>query len=179
MVYQETSLVPSLTVAQNLYLTDAKRFHRLRGIYIAGQQFLQSLNFHVDPTAMVASLGAGQQQMVEIARAVHHNAQVIIFDEPTVDADAGGEAPVLRARSAAASSAASRSSSSAMRWRRRLPISDRITILRDGEHVVTDVTSQRSTARRSSAPWSAARCPTSSTARTRTGNGAAAPARRC
>jgi simple sugar transport system ATP-binding protein len=37
MVYQETSLVPSLTVAQNLYLTDAKRFHRLRGIYIAGR----------------------------------------------------------------------------------------------------------------------------------------------
>ena len=51
MVYQETSLVPSLTVAQNIYLTDEKRFHRLRGIYIAGQQFLQSLNFHVDPTA--------------------------------------------------------------------------------------------------------------------------------
>ena len=83
MVYQETSLVPSLTVAQNIYLTDQKRFHRLRGIYIAGQQFLQSLNFHVDPTAMVSSLGAGQKQMVEIARAVHHNAQVIIFDEPT------------------------------------------------------------------------------------------------
>ena len=83
MVYQETSLVPSLTVAQNIYLTDEKRFHRLRGIYIAGQQFLQSLNFHVDPTAMVSSLGAGQKQMVEIARAVHHNAQVIIFDEPT------------------------------------------------------------------------------------------------
>jgi ABC-type uncharacterized transport system ATPase subunit len=38
MVYQETSLVPSLTVAQNLYLSDAKPFNRLRGIYIAGQQ---------------------------------------------------------------------------------------------------------------------------------------------
>src|SRR5690349_4091551 len=83
MVYQETSLVPSLTVAQNIYLTEAKRFHRLRGIYIAGQQFLQSLNFPVDPTAMVSGLGAGQKQMVEIARAVHHKAQVIIFDEPT------------------------------------------------------------------------------------------------
>ncbi len=32
---------------------------------------------------MVSGLGAGQKQMVEIARAVHHNAQVIIFDEPT------------------------------------------------------------------------------------------------
>jgi simple sugar transport system ATP-binding protein len=83
MVYQETSLVPSLTVAQNIYLTDARRFHRLRGTYIAGQQFLQSLNFHVDPTSLVATLGAGQKQMVEIARAAHRTAQVIIFDEPT------------------------------------------------------------------------------------------------
>jgi simple sugar transport system ATP-binding protein len=47
MVYQETSLVPSLTVAQNLYLGDEKFFNRLRGTYIAAQQFLQSLNFPV------------------------------------------------------------------------------------------------------------------------------------
>ena len=83
MVYQETSLVPSLTVAQNLYLADARWFNRLRRIYIAAQQFLQSLNFPVDPAALVSSLGAGQKQMVEIARAVHHKAGVIIFDEPT------------------------------------------------------------------------------------------------
>ena len=70
MVYQETSLIPSLTVAQNLYLMDARLFNRLRGIYIAAQQFLQSLNFPVDPTALVSGLGAGQKQMVEIARAV-------------------------------------------------------------------------------------------------------------
>jgi simple sugar transport system ATP-binding protein len=69
MVYQETSLVPSLTVAQNLYLTDNKRFHRLRGIYIAGQQFLQSLiSTSIRPPSSRAS-GAGQKQMVEIARA--------------------------------------------------------------------------------------------------------------
>ena len=53
MVYQETSLVPSMTVAQNLYLGDEKFFNRLRGIYIEAQQFLQSLNFPVDPTAIV------------------------------------------------------------------------------------------------------------------------------
>ena len=74
-VFQETSLVPSMTVAQNLYLGDEKFMNRLRGVYIAAQQFLQSLNFPVDPTAMVASLGAAKRQMVEIARAVHHNSQ--------------------------------------------------------------------------------------------------------
>ncbi|HZT17851.1 MAG TPA: ATP-binding cassette domain-containing protein, partial [Dongiaceae bacterium] len=83
MVFQETSLVPSMTVAQNLYLGEEKLLNRLRGVYIAAQQFLQSLNFPVDPAATVASLGAAKRQMVEIARAVHHNAAAIIFDEPT------------------------------------------------------------------------------------------------
>ena len=139
MVYQETSLVPSLTVAQNIYLTDDKHFHRLRGIYIAGQQFLQSLNFHVDPTALVSTLGAGQKQMVEIARAVHHNARVIIFDEPTATLTPEEKHQFF---------------SLVERLRKRgvsiifishaleeaLSISDRITVMRDGEHVITDET---------------------------------------
>src|ERR1700728_1703817 len=71
MVFQENTLVPSMTVAQNLYLGDEKFFNRLRGLYIAAQQFLASLNFNVDPWATVATLGAAKKQMVEIARAVH------------------------------------------------------------------------------------------------------------
>ncbi len=140
MVYQETSLVPSLTVAQNIYLTDARRFHRLRGTYIAGQQFLQSLNFHVDPTSLVATLGAGQKQMVEIARAVHHNAQIIIFDEPTSTLTPEEKHQFfslvgrLRARGVSIIFI-----SHALE--EALLISDRITVMRDGQHVVTDVTS--------------------------------------
>lgn len=140
MVYQETSLVPSLTVAQNIYLTDDKHFHRLRGIYIAGQQFLQSLNFHVDPTAMVASLGAGQKQMVEIARAVHHNAKVIIFDEPTATLTPEEKhqffALVARLKERGVSIIFI---SHALE--EALQIADRITVMRDGQHVVTDVRS--------------------------------------
>ncbi len=83
MVFQETSLVPSMTVAQNLYLGAEGVLNRLRGVTIQAQQFLQSLNFTVDPTALVGSLGAAKKQMVEIARAVRLNARLIIFDEPT------------------------------------------------------------------------------------------------
>ena len=83
MVFQETSLVPTMTVAQNLFLGQEHFFNRLRGIYIAAQQFLQTLQFDVDPTATVSLLGAAKKQMVEIARAVLHKAKVIIFDEPT------------------------------------------------------------------------------------------------
>lgn len=137
MVYQETSLVPSLTVAQNIYLSDKRRFHRLRGIYIAGQQFLQSLNFPVDPTAMVSALGAGQKQMVEIARAVHHNAQVIIFDEPTATLTPEEKhqffALVARLKARGVSIIFI---SHALE--EALAIADRITVMRDGAHVVTD-----------------------------------------
>jgi len=76
MVYQENSLVPSMTVAQNMFLGEEKAFNRLRPLYIAAQQFLQSLNFNVDPWAQVATLGVAQRQMVEIARAVRRNARV-------------------------------------------------------------------------------------------------------
>ena len=69
MVFQETNLVPSMTVAQNIYLGDEKMFNRLRGLYIQAQRFLLSLNFYVDPMALVSSLGAGKKQMVEIGRA--------------------------------------------------------------------------------------------------------------
>jgi len=83
MVYQETSLVPYMTVAQNIFLGDEQFFNRLRGVNIAAQQVLQSMNFVVDPSATVLSLGAAKKQMVEIAKAVRARARVIVFDEPT------------------------------------------------------------------------------------------------
>ena len=140
MVFQENSLVPSMTVAQNLFLGEEKFFNRLRGLYIAAQQFLQSLNFNVDPWATVATLGAASKQMVEIARAVRHNARVIIFDEPTASLTPEEKhhffALIRRLRERGVSIIFI---SHALE--EALEISDRITILRDGEHVITDATS--------------------------------------
>lgn len=83
MVYQETSLVPSMTVAQNLELGMEDLFTIYRKINIRAQQSQESLNFHVDPLAVVETLGTAKRLMVEIARAVRQNAKIIIFDEPT------------------------------------------------------------------------------------------------
>ena len=58
MVFQETSLIPTLTVAQNLYLGKERLLNRLRGVYISAQQFFQSLNFDVDPTARLTAAQA-------------------------------------------------------------------------------------------------------------------------
>ncbi len=137
MVFQENSLVPTMTVAQNLFLGQEKFYNRLRGIYIAAQQFLQSLNFDVTPTATVSGLGAAKKQMVEIARAVLHKAKVIIFDEPTAsltpeekkyffdlvrDLKKRGVSIIFISHA----------------LEEALLLADRITVLRDGKHVVTD-----------------------------------------
>lgn len=140
MVFQETSLVPSMTVAQNLYLGTEKFLNRLRGTYISAQQFLQSLNFPVDPNAMVATLGAAKRQMVEIARAVHHNAEIIIFDEPTATLTPEEKRHFFALiRRLKASGVSIVFISHALE--EALDIADRITILRDGELVITDDTS--------------------------------------
>jgi simple sugar transport system ATP-binding protein len=136
MVCQETSLVPTLTVAQNLYLGDEKFFNRLRGTYIEAQQLLQSLNFPVDPTAIVQALGTARRQMVEIARAVRLEAKIIIFDEPTATLTPEEKrhlfALIDRLRKEQVSIIfISRALEEA------LEISDRITILRDGAHIIT------------------------------------------
>ncbi|MBB4105706.1 sugar ABC transporter ATP-binding protein [Allorhizobium borbori] len=139
MVFQETSLVPSMTVAQNLYLGSEKFLNRLRGIYISAQQFLQSLNFAVDPTALVETLGAAKKQMVEIARAVHHNAEVIIFDEPTATLTPEEKRhffALIRRLKARGVSIVFISHA----LEEALMLSDRITILRDGELVASGET---------------------------------------
>lgn len=126
-----------MTVAQNLFLGEEKLFNRLRGIYISAQQFMQSLNFQVNPWADVATLGAAQKQMVEIARAVRQNARVIIFDEPTATLT-----PEEKRHFFALVKDLRRRGVSVIfishALEEALSIADRITVLRDGELVVSD-----------------------------------------
>jgi ABC-type sugar transport system ATPase subunit len=136
MVYQETSLVPSMTVAQNLHLGEEPVITRQRSANIAAQQALQSLNFDVDPLALVESLGTAKRQMVEIARAVTHNARIIIFDEPTASLTPEEIQylfhllNVLREQGVAIIFISHAIEEA-------LKIADRITILRDGKLVMT------------------------------------------
>jgi simple sugar transport system ATP-binding protein/ribose transport system ATP-binding protein len=141
MVYQETNLVPSMTVAQNIYLGRERLFNRLRGLNIYAQRFLLSLNFYVDPTVQVSTLGAGKKQMVEIARAVHHNARVIIFDEPTATLTPEEKFHFFNlARRLKNEGIAVIFISHALE--EALQLSDRITVMRDSKIVITDKTSQ-------------------------------------
>jgi ABC-type sugar transport system ATPase subunit len=83
MVYQETSLVEQMTVAQNLFLGREKVFNRLGPLNIEARGILNSYNFEIRPDVLVGSLGAAQKQMVEIARGLHRESKLMILDEPT------------------------------------------------------------------------------------------------
>jgi simple sugar transport system ATP-binding protein len=136
MVYQESSLVPSMTVAQNLELGMEDFITRYSKINIAATQSLQSLNFNVDALALVENLGTAKRQMVEIVRAVRHNAKVFIFDEPTASLTPEETQHLfhllntLRERGAGIIFI-----SHALE--EALDLADRITVLRDGRRVAT------------------------------------------
>jgi ribose transport system ATP-binding protein len=88
-VYQELSLVPGLTVAENLLLGrlphTSGRITRIdwRETEAQANQMLSRLGIHLDLQAKVKYLSVGQQQLVEIAKAVGSDPDVLILDEPT------------------------------------------------------------------------------------------------
>jgi ribose transport system ATP-binding protein len=87
MVYQELSLVPQLTVAQNVML-GAERLGLLnmtsdRAAEERCRQLCKEFNVDLDPRSRAESLSFGQRQMVEILKALNRRAQTLILDEPT------------------------------------------------------------------------------------------------
>ncbi|TDK43155.1 sugar ABC transporter ATP-binding protein [Antarcticimicrobium luteum] len=85
-VFQEFSLIPTLTVAENIFLG----WEPMRGPFVdhramrrRAREMFEELDFPIDPTAITASLSRAQQQMVEITKAFHGDLSVLILDEPT------------------------------------------------------------------------------------------------
>ncbi len=86
-IYQELALVKYLDIVENVFLG-----HEIRtksgGIdyqkeYSITKKILDKIGLYVSPSAKIMQLGVGQQQLVEIAKAIVKNAEIIIFDEPT------------------------------------------------------------------------------------------------
>jgi erythritol transport system ATP-binding protein len=99
MIHQELQLFPELTVAENVFVG---REQRTRWGTVAWQSevdaarrtLVQLGHPAISPVARVGSLALGQQQIVEIARALVHDTRVLLMDEPT-SALTGAEVPVL------------------------------------------------------------------------------------
>jgi methyl-galactoside transport system ATP-binding protein len=90
MVHQELQPVPARSIAENMYLGrfPVKKYGPLQVIdhdkmNEDTKKWLAELGLDFDPKALLGTLSIGQMQCVEIAKAVSHDAKVIIFDEPT------------------------------------------------------------------------------------------------
>ena len=85
-VYQELSIAPQLDVAKNLFIGNLPMKHGLvdhKTLYRNASAILQELGMDISPKTIAGDLSVGQQQMLEIGRALTRNARVIIMDEPT------------------------------------------------------------------------------------------------
>lgn len=138
MVFQEFSLVPDLTVAQNIFLD---REHKNRfGLFDEkatmkeSQLVMESLGLQIDVTAKVSSLGRAYQQLTEIAKAIAGEAKILILDEPTASLakeEVDALFKVLRGLTSRGVSIIYISH----RMDEIYQICDRITILRDGKRI--------------------------------------------
>ncbi|CAN5517104.1 sugar ABC transporter ATP-binding protein [soil metagenome] len=140
VIFQEYSLVPHLSIGQNIFLgreprnrfglVDHSRIHR------EARALLDRLSLALDTRREVQGLGVAQQQMVEIAKALSQNARILVLDEPTaalsdretaklfeVIADLRGQGVAMAYIS--------------HRMEEVFRLGDRVTVLRDGKHVAT------------------------------------------
>ena len=145
VIYQELALVNDMTVGENIFLgseprttlglIDWPRVHR------EARQLLQKFRVDLDPGMVVAKLGVGQKQLVEIVKALSKNSRILILDEPTA-ALAEHEVLILleilrdlRGRGIATIYISHKLDEV-------FAICDRITVLRDGSSVITLETAQ-------------------------------------
>jgi rhamnose transport system ATP-binding protein len=148
IIFQEPTLFPDLSVAENIFVgaQPLKRGRRIDGRRMrrAAAGLFDQLGVHLDPDRVARGLSIADQQLVEIAKALTANARVIVMDEPTA-ALATTEVErlfriieTLRARGNAVLFVSHR-------LEEIFALSQRITVMRDGRHVLTEPTGSLTT----------------------------------
>ena len=140
MIFQEMSLVPTLTVAQNIFLNQERKdqfgFVDDKTAVQLSRDLFKSLDVDVDPHALAGDLGAGQRQLTEIVKAISHKARVLILDEPSTALSAHDVERLFTFLRKLKSEGVAIVYVS-HRMDEIMRIADRATIFRDGRHVIT------------------------------------------
>ena len=139
IVYQELSLVPPLSVGENVLLgrwPGRLGFVDWGALYEAARGPLRRIGYDVDPRKPVRALGMAERQLVEIAKALATSVQVLLLDEPTSalsDPEARRLFEIIRDLTESGVAVVYVSH----RLGEVLEIADRVTVLRDGERIET------------------------------------------
>jgi ribose transport system ATP-binding protein len=136
LIHQELNLADNLSIGANIFLGREPRWFGLiddRKIHRDAAALLDRVGLKVSPWTLVKELTVGQQQMVEIAKAVSINARVLIMDEPTSSLSAGESAKLFQVIRDLKSQGVSIVYIS-HRLAEVQDLSDRVTVLRDGEN---------------------------------------------
>lgn len=140
MIFQEMSLVPTLTVTENIFLNNefTDRFGLIddKKARRQAQALFKSLDVDIDPDALTGDLGAGQRQLTEIVKAISKNARVLVLDEPSTALSAH-DVERLFALLRKLKSEGVAIIYVSHRMDEIMRIADRATIFRDGRHVIT------------------------------------------
>ncbi|WP_129595829.1 ribose ABC transporter ATP-binding protein RbsA [Anaerophilus nitritogenes] len=87
IIHQELNLIPHLTIGENIFLgrEPVNKFKKIdwKKLYEDSEKLLKKLKVDKDPRQKVSQLSVGEQQMIEIAKALSLHAKIIIMDEPT------------------------------------------------------------------------------------------------
>jgi ribose transport system ATP-binding protein len=140
IIHQELNLVPGLAVADNIFLGREPLIGGLavdrRAAARAARKLLERLGIDLDPDAQVGRLRVGEQQLVEIAKALSLSARILIMDEPT-SALSPSECRMLFRVIRQLGSAGVAIVFISHRIDEVMLIASRVTILRDGQRVLT------------------------------------------
>ena len=137
VIYQELSLVPALTIAENIFLGQEitnKGVLAKREMNAAAKELIEKYDFDLKPTITVESLGMAKRQMVEILKALSMNARLIIMDEPTASLTAA-ETEKLFDTIEGLKQKGTAILYISHRLDEVIRIADRLTVMRDGENV--------------------------------------------
>ena len=146
VIYQEFTLFPDLTVAENVYVGREPYSVRTRGIRFGEmrgecRRIFHLLGVDIDPDARVAEIGVAEQQLVEIARALSTDGRVIVMDEPTAALNGSEIANLLEVVKRL------RDEGRAIIYvshhlEEVFEVADRVTVLRDGRNVATSLVAE-------------------------------------